>query len=214
PYLEIANVPANGSTSYSYIDSGSGDGNINSYFYNVRTRESSGNESQRGKHVTKWVTHLNSGWNVFSVPVVTISNLREDVLAPIDGNYASLQGYFPDETKQWKHWHRDKPPEFNDLESIDYGRGYYIYMDTLDYLVTAGAVDEIPQIVLNKGWNLVGFPWSQPYSQVDAVNGLAGPVTVYGFDATGEDILLDPTDLMNPTEGFWIHSSKDQVWII
>ncbi|UCE38316.1 MAG: peptidoglycan DD-metalloendopeptidase family protein [Thermoplasmata archaeon] len=212
PYLEIANVSANGSTSYSYIDSGSGVGDINSYFYNVHTRESSGNESQKGKQVTKWVTHLNSGWNVFSVPVITASNLRTDILASIDGKYSALQGYLSGE---WEHWHSSKPSQLNDLVNIDYKRGYYILMETDDYLVTCGEVNVNSQIELDKGWNLVGFPLNQPLSQVDAVNGLAGPVTVFGYDSSaGKDILLEPADLMNPTQGYWMHSSVDQTWTI
>jgi hypothetical protein len=137
PYLEIANVTADGSASYSYIDSGSGDGDFNSYFYNIYTRENPGNESQRAVHGTKWVTHLNSGWNVFSVPVVTTSTSREDVLASIEGSYVSLQGYLSGE---WEHWHSSKPSELNDLVNIDSKRGYYIFMETDDYLVTAGVV--------------------------------------------------------------------------
>ena len=87
-------------------------------------------------------------------------------------------------------------------------------MDTQDYLVTAGEVIEISHIDLNEGWNLVGFPLNQSLSQGDVVNGLTGPVAVYGFDSYGEDILLEPTNLMNPAQGFWIHSSKDQVLIM
>jgi hypothetical protein len=213
PYSEIANITADGSSSYAYIDPDTGD--LLSNFYKVHTRDSIGDQRQYGERVAKVVTYLNSGWNVFSVPLITASNLRTDILASISGNYASLQGYFPKESKQWKHWHRDKSPELNDLESIDYGRGYYIYMDCQDYLVTAGVINEISQIDLNYGWNLVGFPLNQSLSQADFVNSLTGPVAVYGFDSsTGSDILLEPTDLMNATQGFWIHSSEDQVWIV
>jgi hypothetical protein len=212
-YTEIANVPPNGSSSYSYVDSGSG--GLPSYFYKVHTKDLFANEKQYGERVAKVVTHLSSGWNVFSVPVITASNTRSDILASIDGNYASLQGYFPEESKQWKHWHRGKSPMLNDLETIENHRGYYIYMDTQDHLVTAGEVNEISQIDLIQGWNLVGFPLDQSLTQEDVVNGLTGPLAVYGFDpSTCEDILLEPTDLMNSTQGFWIHSSEDQALII
>jgi hypothetical protein len=212
PYQEIANITPDGSPSYAHVDSASGDNQ--SYFYKVHTKDLSGYQKPYGERVAKQVTNLNSGWNVFSVPVITASNLISDILASIDGNYASLQGYFPEESKRWKHWHRGKSPALNDLESIEAGRAYYIYMDSEDYLVTAGEVNEISQIDLNKGWNLVGFPLNQSLSQADLVNGLAGPVAVYGFDSNCEDILLEPTDLMDPTKGFWIYSSEDQVWIM
>jgi hypothetical protein len=213
PYQEIANITANGSSYYSYIDSDTED--HLSYYYKVNSRDGLGNQMQCGERVAKLTMYLNPGWNVFSVPVVASSNLRTDILASIDDSYSSLQGYFPDESKQWKHWNRGKPPAFNDLESIEYERGYYIYMDTDDYLVIAGEVVENSQIFLIKGWNLVGFTLDQSHTQADLVNGLTGPVIVYGFDSsTGDDILLEPTDLMNPTQGFWIHSEEDQVLII
>jgi hypothetical protein len=213
PYQELANVTADGSPSYEYVDPATGD--LLSYFYKVHTRDISGDQSQHGGRVTKQVTDLNPGWNVISVPVIAESNSRADILASIEGNYASLQGYFPEESKQWKHWHRGKSPELNDLESIEYGRAYYIYMDSQDQLVTAGAVNEVSQVDLIEGWNLVGFPLDQSLSQEDFVNGLAGSVAVYGFDpSTGEDILLEPTDLMEPSQGYWIHSSEDQVWVM
>jgi hypothetical protein len=212
PYQEISNITADGSASYTYVDPAPGDDQ--SYFYKVNTKDVSDYQRQYGERVSKLVTNLNPGWNVISVPVLTESSSRTDVLASISGNYAALQGYFPEESKKWKHWHRSKPPQLNDLETIDFGRGYYIYMDTADYLVCAGEVIEISQIDVNEGWNLVGFPLNQSFSQDDVVNGFAGPVAVYGFDSFGEDILLEPTDLMRPSQGFWIHSSEDQVLMI
>jgi murein DD-endopeptidase MepM/ murein hydrolase activator NlpD len=214
PYQEIANITADGSLSYTYVDPSTGDDL--SYFYEVHTKDFSDNQKQYGERVAKQVTNLNSGWNVFSVPLITASNSRTDILASIEGNYSSLQGYFPNEPKQWKHWHRGKSPELNDLETIDYGRGYYIYMDTEDYLVTAGEVNEISQIDLDKGWNLVGYPSLTSYNRLEGLNNLEFGTDVDAiqwFDAATKTWhFMDQDDTFVTGRGYWVYSRVEAGW--
>jgi hypothetical protein len=213
PYFEIANITADGSSSYAYIDPGSGDGDYQTYFYKVQARNSSGKESQSMQNVAKWASYLSTGWNILSVPVITGSNLRTDALASLEGNYAILQGYG---SNQWEHWYRDKPSQLNDHLTIDHNKGFYILMKTDDYLVTAGEIYEFSQIDLNMGWNLVGFPSFTNHNRMDGLNNLNFDVdidTIKWFDASTQSWhFMGPDDVFVPGRGYWMHSKVDATW--
>jgi hypothetical protein len=211
PYSEIANVTADGSHSYAYVDPYTGD--LLSHFYKVHTRDSMGNQKQFGGRVAKLVVNLNSGWNVLSVPMITTSNLRTNIFASIDGNYASLKGY---SCGEWEQWHSLKPSQLNDQINVEYGRGYYIRMETDDYLVNAGEVNEISQIDLDKGWNLVGYPSFTSHIRTGGLNNLEFDTdidAIQWFDAATKTWhFMGPDDSFVPGRGYWVHSKVETTW--
>jgi PKD repeat protein len=217
-YVFAAWIPAAGIPAYTYewVDSGAGDGDLNNYFYIVRANDSFGNEEQNDIKVGKFVSHLDEGWNMISVPLVQKDTKREVVLQTIEGNYVTVQGYHAGKSRPWLHWHRNKPNKFNDVIAIDHKNGYYVDMQVADYLVTAGKVATSTDISLKTGWNLVGFPSLTDLLRDDALSSISGKYNkVERYDTTlDKEVRLDSGDYMQPGLGYWIHTTENCVLTI
>jgi outer membrane protein assembly factor BamB len=210
-YVNVGSVPADGSPSYTWTDSGSGDGNFNDYFYIVRAKDTVNEEEQNSNKVGKVVYNLNIGWNLISIPLEQLDSTRETVLQTIEGNYMAVQGYFPGASSPWVHWQSEKPNELNDIFEINHEKGYYIKMLTWDGLVIAGRVRSSTQISLINGWNLVGFPSLDPQSRDAALSSIMGSFNKveYYDSTTGNYGVVGPSDTMAPGSGYWIHATSD-----
>ncbi|UCE39383.1 MAG: hypothetical protein JSW00_09230 [Thermoplasmata archaeon] len=207
-------ILATDSTSYSWIDSGAGDGDLNDYFYIVRANDTLNNEEQNTDKVGKMVNSLVLGWNMISVPLIQSNTSAEGVLQTLELNYATIQGYHSGKSRPWLHWHRDKPNYFNDEIDIIHERGYYIDMVNPDYLVVAGKVPTNTQISLKAGWNLVGYPSPTTRTSDDALSSISGSYNKVEFYDTykGKEGALGPLDDMYPNLGYWVHAMEDCVW--
>lgn len=220
PYLNLSSVFADGSPSYSYTDSGAGDGDFTNYYYRVHAKDDQGKERQSEGRGVKWATYLDTGWNQFSIPLVLESTAREDVLATIEGNYLEVQGYENGASNPWLHWKGEKPAQFNDRFDINYGNGYYINMEVSDYLVTAGQLSTQTDYNLKAGWNFVGSPFITSISREDLNLPASVDYVEYYDISTGSnspksyDPISDSGDLMNldPGQGFWLHSKSDSAF--
>lgn len=201
---------------YDWRDFGAGDGDWNDYFYVVRANDTSNNEEQNNDRVGKFVSHLEDGWNMISVPLVQSDTKRETVLATIEGNYMTVQGYHAGKSRPWLHWHRNKPNYFNAIIEINHKQGYYIDMIVPDYLVTAGKVADQVNISLKSGWNLVGYPCLTSKLRDDALSSISGKYNmVERYDTTKDrEVSLGPDDYMDPGLGYWIHATQECTWTI
>jgi hypothetical protein len=186
-------IPATDSFSYSWIDLGAGDGDLNDYFYLIRANDTSGKEEQNTIKVGKMVNYLVEGWNLISVPLIQSNTSAEYVLQTLELNYSTIQGHHAGRSRPWLHWHRDKPNYFNDVIEINHEEGYYIDMVNPDYLVVAGKVATITQIQLKTGWNLVGYPSLTTRTRDDVLSSISG----------------NYNKVINPGFGYWIHATSD-----
>ena len=67
-----------------------------------------------------------SGWNLFSYPVPESRPVAE-ALASVAGRYSTVYGYDgQDPANPWKVFSVDAPEWVNDLERLEFGRGYWI----------------------------------------------------------------------------------------
>ncbi|UCF08879.1 MAG: right-handed parallel beta-helix repeat-containing protein [Thermoplasmata archaeon] len=216
PYTYMDTVLANGSSVYTWVDLGSGDGDPGNYFYIVRAEDGDGLEDDNQNRVGKFVSELVSGWNMISVPLVQGDTARETVLQTLGIDYLKVQGYHAGKSRPWLSWHRNKPHYFNDVIEMDHKKGYYIDMLAADDLVTAGKVADQVEINLKSGWNLVGNPCLTSKLRDDALQTIAGSYNmVERFDtATDREVRLESSDYMHPGEAFWIHATEDCVWTV
>jgi PKD repeat protein len=217
-YEFAASIPAQGipGHTYEWTDSGAGDGDLNNYFYIVRAEDTFGNEEQNNNKVGKFVSQLDDGWNMISVPLIQKDTKREVVLQTIDSNYVSVQGYHAGKSRPWLNWHRNKPNKFNDVIEINHKNGYYVDMAASDHLVTAGKVATQVDISLKTGWNLIGNPSFTDILRDDALSSIAGKYNmVERFDTTKDkEVRLSESDIMEPGLGYWIHTTDDCIWTI
>jgi hypothetical protein len=216
PYVNVDSVPADGSSTYTWTDSGKGDSEWNNYFYIVRAKDADGLEDDNENKVGKLVSDLVVDWNLFSTPLVQSDTARDTVLQSLGSNYASVQGYHAGKSRPWLHWHRNKPNKFNDVIDIDNKKGDYIDMITSDYLVTVGGVAPTVDITLKTGWNLIGYPSLTDLLRDDALSSISGKYNmVERFDTTTDrEVRLDSGDYMQPGLGYWIHATQDCVLTI
>lgn len=206
-------IPATGSSSYSWIDIGAGDGDLNDYFYIVRANDTTGKEEQNTNKVGKIVNYLVKEWNLISNPLIQSNTTRENVLQTLENNFSTVQGYHAGRSRPWLHWHRDKPNYFNDAIEINPEEGYYIDIVNPDYLVVAGKVPASTQIQLKSGWNLVGYPSLTSRTRDDALASISGNYNKVLFFNTTKDKeeTVGPSDNMSPGKGYWIHATSDCV---
>jgi hypothetical protein len=68
---------------------------------------------------------------------------------------------------------------------------------------------------LNAGWNLVGYPTLNGSVTISGALWGTGADMAEGFDSTSPYIkMLEPSYIMKPGEGYWIHVPSDTVWVI
>lgn len=109
--------------------------------------------------------NLKKGWNLISIPFQTEGNKAAEVFQNITGKYRDVWEYnIFDPSDPWKHFH----PEFisfNDLQSIELNKGYWIYLNQdSTFVVSGNSIFENQEVKLSEGWNLIGWPF--PYEQL------------------------------------------------
>jgi hypothetical protein len=215
-YVNVGSVSADGSSTYTWTDSGKGDSDWNNYFYIVRAKDADGLEDANENKVGKFTDYLVEGWNMISTPLVQSDTARDAVLETLDNNYATVQGYHAGKSRPWLHWHRNKPNKFNDVIAIDRKNGYYDDMIIPDYLITVGKVAASTDISLKTGWNLMGYPGLTNQLRDDALSSISGKYNmVERYDTTlDKEVRLDSGDYMQPGLGYWIHTTEDCVLTI
>jgi hypothetical protein len=155
---------------------------------------------------------LREGWNLVSFPVAE-STAVSTILSGIQGKFDALYAY--DSSAQTYRTYI--PGESgNDLTSVSYGRGYWLYMseDATLSVPTTGAGRSVS---LTSGWNLVGYNGTGPQSTTNALKSIEGKyVAVYGFNGESYRSHLpgeggDLTQL-RPGEGYWIYMDSGATW--
>jgi hypothetical protein len=209
-------IPATDSLTYNWIDVDSGDGDWNNYFYMVRANDTTDNQENNTNKVGKFVHYIYDNWNMFSVPLIQFEGSLNYVLQTIEGNYTAIHGYHAGKSRPWLHWHKKKPPSFNDVIKIDHKSGYYIKMTNPDYLVVTGAVSKNTLISLKTGWNLIGYPSLINKTVEYALSSIWGKYNMveYYDPMLGKEVRLNPTDYMQPGYGYWIHTTEDCILIL
>jgi hypothetical protein len=81
-----------------------------------------------GEAPTKTNIHLRAGWNLIGYPSFHEKSVT-DALFPIVGSYDNVQVYNGQASSDpWKHWRITKPQEYNDLDLLKPGYGYWLYL--------------------------------------------------------------------------------------
>jgi hypothetical protein len=164
---------------------------------------------------------LNEGWNLVSIPLDIGDDSLEVLLQSIDGKYDAVQCYDAfDPVDHWKHYTTFRPNELDDLHSLNKTMGFWVHITE-----PGGAnltwwdrkISEDQEIILNKGWNLIGYPSTYPQTKKALTSGLMGPITIMGAGPPSDPHLhrfIEDNETLNPNSGYWIHSPIAQIMTI
>ena len=157
---------------------------------------------------------LQTGWNLVSIPIQPANTTLECVLMSISGLYDQVQHY--DRFTGWRTYSAYRPAILNDLADIDHTMGIWIHATANCTLVLTGTPPIFTSIPLYAGWNLVGYPTLNNTTSIgDALWGTSAD-RVEGFDPDSPYNIkeLEPTYIMRPGEGYWVHVPADTMWVI
>ena len=164
--------------------------------------------------------HLYPGRNLFSIYADIVNNDLLSVLAPIAGLYTSVSIYDPI-LGGWRQYTPGGSHTLNNLDTIEYGKGYYINMIEEAVFAIMGKRITDTSISLRQGWNFVGYNSSIPQSLTGALLSIDGLyIYVWTHDnSTGEwqsYIVNGPNTLiqMEPGKAYSIYVEQDCEWIL
>lgn len=241
-YDAIGNMLSNGSTSYSYNSdkphalSSLSDGTSFEYDSNGNLKEKTTSESKTINYTYDYENRLTKvspegsdqsnsasvtltlkpGWNFFALPVIPDSLEISSIFSSISSKYNQISRY---NSEDEKFEHYVKNSDFNQFESLEYGRGYQVYISSLSSVsLTVSGKTPSEQITktLKKGWNLIGCPSNDIISVKNALNNLErnsdyDSLKEYYTDSK-KYIELGTGVNMSVGEAYFIHCLKDTSW--
>lgn len=209
-YQTIASLP-NGTTEF--VDVLAGDGNPNSYFYQVCAVDTNNNTTCSPNQGSKFTRPLSEGMNLLSIPLIQSNESVEAVLQTVAfdrvWSYGSSSG-------EWMSFVISKPYQAS-LQEINHTTGFWVNVTMGSNLTVAGVVPYGTQIHLEKGWNLVSFPsFSSNYtiaefkletnaSRVEAFDQLSPPYNMR---------VSDDSDLLLTGSGYWVSMEVETTWTV
>ncbi|MEW5937703.1 MAG: Ig-like domain-containing protein, partial [Candidatus Thermoplasmatota archaeon] len=158
---------------------------------------------------------LTAGWNLISIPVITDNTSITSVLSSIAGQWDRALYYdVSNPSAPWKQYCIYWNSALNDLTVVDHTMALWLRATAPCTLVVEGAVPEAPNIPLQPGWNLVGYPSMSTSTTISEA--LAGIPYDYveGYDpnATYLTSVLSGSYVMQAGEGYWVHCTGTASW--
>ncbi|GEM_PF-1766880 len=168
------------------------------------------------KSATEYSTHLYPGWNLFSLPGEPVNQNISTILGGLTlGTDYDQVSRFNIETGSYAHYNGiDK---FNQFTTLEYGKGYQIYITNPNGVdITLNNLTHPDKLLaLRQGWNLLGTPSDAPIPLEEALNNL-----ILGSDydyVSGWNTELNayeyPSNL-DPSKSYWLYAYQDNSWQI
>jgi len=160
------------------------------------------------------------GWNLVSLPVEPASVDPAAVLLPIAGRFDLVHAYDACATADPWRTYDPAAASGNTLTALDHRIGFWIRATAAVTLPVSGTAPAETTIQLCPGWNLIGYPLTQPRSVPNALHSIAGKyLRVYGYDPND---LADPWEVfdvgvpdwandlqtMRPGRGYWVFATE------
>ncbi len=218
-------VDGDGSSAYSFVDTGAGTGDDVLWWYVVRTVSFHGMEEDNTDAVREPALDLvtfdiqlyadpdSEGWNFVSFNLIptdaSLESILEDAEHGISGNYDRVIHYDAS-VGRWYSYVPDRPGHFNNLNSWDHRMGIWIRMTGDDVLTVEGTEPTSTTLILEPGWNMMGLP-----SKNSGNHALPAEISSVGyFDASADHniVYTDATGFdFEPGKGYWLYNPADSV---
>jgi hypothetical protein len=203
---QVVEIVGTGAPSYSWTDTGAGDGDTNTYIYEVRSVDGADNEATAITRAAKFTRSVATpGWHLFSVPVVMADTSLATVLQTLSWNRARTF-VASDTADPWKASITTKA--YNDLTSLDDTQAVWVNVLAADSFTVAGLVPSGVTITLQPGWNFVGFPTFRvtAYTLADWQTAVPQITMVDTWDVGGPYYLrrmTNPVEALQLGHGYW-----------
>ncbi|ODS36488.1 hypothetical protein BEH94_02510 [Candidatus Altiarchaeales archaeon WOR_SM1_SCG] len=162
---------------------------------------------------TSYTLALNKGWNLISIPIKPDDPSVSAVLSQIEGKYTDVANY---EKGQWIYRSYAYGDWFGELESIEPGKGYWLYMKDSAEIEVTGTTDYDRTITLYGGWNLIGYTSTEPQALSTALKSINGKYIdvatwnngqwKYHSYAYGD--WFGELSTIEPGKGYWLNMAK------
>jgi len=209
-YVFLGKVPA-GTTSFTHYNAGLGD--PNNYFYYVKANDTTGQGKWEGQ-ASKFTRYLTKGWQLASIPLMTIDRRTEAVLQTL--NYNIVRYYNASDSQDpWKAYMKFKT--LNDLVTVDRTMALWINVTEDSYLTVAGIVPTSTSISLKAGWNFVGYPSFSTIYTATNLKSQTGAARIEGYDPNASPYylkVLADNYVLKAGEGYWLKVSQDLIWLV
>jgi len=185
------------------------------YFYTVRAVAATGANARSPGQAAKLGRSLLAGPNLLSTSLILEDSAVDSVLAPLAGWSVARSFDSADGTDPWKADYSSGTRPAGDLASLDRGAGFWLTPSAPGDFRVAGRVPCSTAIVLQPGWNLVGYPGMTARTVAELTAGTSF-LRLEGEDPGAPYHLraLAAGDMLGPTDALWVLSPGTQVWVV
>jgi hypothetical protein len=210
PYFSVAELNSSGSSTYTWTDIGTGEGDPKDYFYYVQSKDASNNTNRSGK-AAKLSFQLNQGKHLVSIPLIQENESTPIVLQTLSYDVAWS---YDSVNKEWMKYSPFR--NYNDLLEIDHRMGFWVKVTRESNLTVAGLVPTVTTINLSEGWNLVGFPSLNSTYPLSNLKVEVGASRAERFDPLPPYHLrvLGDLEALQTGYGYWVRVEADSVWTV
>ncbi len=191
-----------------FMDTSSGEGDPNNYFYYVCGINGTGNSTCSVNQVAKFTRSLSMGPNLISIPLLQSDDRLESILQTVSFDDA---WFFDSIDQTWRSFTTEKPYG-KGLAQVNCTMGIWIDVTLDSNLTVAGRMSKETSIHLTPGWNLVGYPSIVPMSFTSLQNSVS-IIRAEAYEPGGNPyhlMVIEGSDLLLPGAGYWLYSTSQQ----
>lgn len=152
------------------------------------------------------------GWNLWSYNVVIADHTVEAVFAPIIDNLVKVKSIL-------ESYDPNLDPQFNTLEVVEDGHGYWVNVSAVDSLTLTGLPMPLTtNISLNSGWNLLAFLPQEDYevehtfaTLIDNEQLVKVKSILESYDPNLEP-MFNTLEVLSPANGYWVNVNEDLIF--
>jgi hypothetical protein len=195
-----------------FVHAFAGHGDLNNHFYYVQANGTN-TSAQSVMQVAKFTKSMSQGVQLISIPLEQRDDSFSSVFSTI--NYDRIWTFDSTPgTGGWMGYDNGKP--WQDIQSIDFERGYWVEASSPGQLTIAGRVPNSPVLHLYPGWNLMSFPSFENYdaTRVMAETGATRVETGDPMSSPYHLARITGTDPVMGGEAYWIYVPTGVNWVL
>lgn len=158
---------------------------------------------------------LKDGWNFASLPLDPLNTIYLNDLT--SKGLVKVMRYNASQDK-WKSFMDERASRYNDLNKLEFGKGYWIKMNGSNSINVKGYYQNT-SVNLYKGWNMVGWSYKESVNMENALGGKKDNISKISIQNTSQEYNLQhlyPEDFKNysfePGKAYWLEAKQEITW--